>query len=105
MAPPLPSTTSVLPADPVIVTPLTRSAERVELEPPDEIEISPPDEVIVTGSPPEADAAHASRNVIAVASLVSVPPAASMDAVTLTAPALAFVTWTAHLPSAPVVHV
>ena len=96
--------TSVLPAEPVIVTPLTRSADRVSVPLPEVMEICPPDDVTVTG-PLAALAAHASWKVIAAPSLVSVPPVASIEAVTSVAPALAFVTSTEHFPSAPVVHV
>jgi len=88
--------------------PLTVFVGRVLVVPPEETETSPADEPIVVEPPAGAEAAHASRNVIDAGPLVSVDVVAasvtSIDAVMLTAPYAAFVTWTEHVPSAAVVH-
>ena len=106
--PALASTTSELPADPVMLMSLTVFVGRVLVVPPEDTETPPPDEPIVMDPPAGAEAAHASRNVIddgPVVSVVVVPASvASVDAAMLTAPYVAFVTWTEHVPSAAVVH-
>jgi hypothetical protein len=108
--PPLASTTSELPADPLMLMPVTVFVGRVLVVPPDDTDTSAPDEPIAIEPPGGAAAAHVSRNVIEdglVAAVVVVPLPASVsvvDALMPTAPYVAFVTCTEHVPSAAVEH-
>jgi hypothetical protein len=90
--PPLASTTSELPADPLMLMPVTVFVGRVLVVPPEDTDTSAPDEPIAIEPPGGAAAAHVSRNVIEdglVAAVVVVPLPASVsvvDALMPTAP-------------------
>jgi hypothetical protein len=96
--PPVASTTSELPADPLMLMSLTVVAGRVLVVAPEDTETSPPDEPIVIELPAGAEAAQISRNVIdegPVENVVVAPVSASVEAieaVMLTAPYATFVT-------------
>lgn len=95
--PPVVSTTSELPADPVMLMSVTVFVGRVLVVPPDDTERPPPDEPTVIEPPDGAEAVHVSRNVIDDGSVVRVvvaPPASvsSVDAAMVTAPYTDFVT-------------
>jgi hypothetical protein len=90
--PPVASTTSELPADPLMLMPVTVFVGRVLVVPPEDTDTSAPDEPIAIEPPGGAAAAHVSRNVIEdgpVAAVVVVPLPGSVsvvDALMPTAP-------------------